>query len=69
MTMPFWTTFFQRNILQGTNTHALAATDALLRGAVLPVVGCELIETPVDYITLQPGGTAWNHLRKAFIID
>ena len=69
MTMPFWTAFFQRNILQGTNAHALATTDALLRGAVLPVVGGELVETPVDHITLQPGGTAWNHLRKAFLID
>ena len=58
MTVPFWTAFFQRNILQRTSTHALTATDALLRGAVLPVVGGELVETTINQIGLQPGGTA-----------
>ena len=69
MTVPFWATVFQGDILQRTDNHTFATADALLGGTIFFVVCSVFVETPIDHIAFQPSRTAYDHVGKAFPIQ
>lgn len=65
--MPCGLPVFERNVLQRTHIHALAAMNTCFGDVIFRVIGSKAIESWIDHVAFQPSQAAHNHFGKTFL--